>query len=332
MRSPRSCCHSEHAAHHMSEQLMACSISPHDGVIAEKHVPHIPGMMVGPRILLIVADVDGTLLDGAGRLPFTAATLHEHLARLATAHGATCFLALASSRTLAELVVLQRALEAPGACIAEDGAVLAVDIAHVPDPAHTSLWRAGRRVLRVWSLGESATRLREALPLVADLYALDPTDTDTMATLGFRSYGAVRRALVERRASVLLDLRGVDERELASARAAANAAHAHLHRGGRWHTLTRGAGKGTATDLLRRLMTDSERATVRIVGIGNEENDATLLASADVAFAIRNPIGGVHRALASVADVIPLTAEGTAGFAEMLDRLADMRLFEQVVT
>jgi hypothetical protein len=66
-----------------------------------------------------------------------------------------------------------------------------------------------------------------------------------------------------------------------------------------------------------------------VIGIGNEENDATLLANADVGFAIRNPVGGVHPALSSVEGTVPLTAEGTAGFVEMLDRLVDMPLFRE---
>lgn len=298
-------------------------------------MPQPPAQTMGTqRSLLIVTDVDGTLLDGRGRPACTRSALHARLACIATAQAADCTFVLASSRTLSELVVLQRALGVRGACIAEDGAVLALDADAVPPVdarADRSLpWRAGRRELRRWNLGDSASRLRTELSTVIAPHELDPNDTAAMATIGFRSRGAVRRALVARGASVLLDLRGVDDCTVANVRDTAEAARAHLHRGGRWHTLTRGAGKGTALSMLRDLTMAAATGPVRIVAVGNEENDASLLASADVGFAIRNVVGGVHPALAALDGVIPLAMDGTAGFVEMLDRLVDMPLFGSV--
>ncbi|HYW33381.1 MAG TPA: hypothetical protein VE869_17905 [Gemmatimonas sp.] len=281
--------------------------------------------------MLIVSDVDGTLIDGTGRAPCSSSLLQDGMQRIARAHGAACSVALASSRTLHELVVLQRALGLVGACIAEDGAILAVDESEVtgvwtesPNRSHI---KVGRRSLVVWTLGDPADHLRTELGSVIAPHELDPSDTVHMAMLGFRSRGTVRRAINERRASVLLDLHGNDR--LPAVREAASRAQAHLHSGGRWHTLTRGAGKGHATDALRRLLTAQRRATLRIVGIGNEENDATLLASADIAFAIRNAKGGIHPDLAAVPGAHTLGMIGTAGFVEMLDRLADMPIFDE---
>ena len=285
------------------------------------------------RTVLIVADVDGTILDGHGRTPLAPAEFRARLRRIAVSQEATCTVALASSRTLAELVVLQRGLGMSGPCIAEDGAILAIDAEDVTAASlrgtEVSRWRAGRRLLHLWHLGESADALRAAFGALIAPYQLDTTDLAAMRALGFRSRASVRRALVERRASVLLDLARSDPAAFSAVREAAAGSRAHLHCGGRWHTLTRGAGKGAATSLLRRLLVADAAGSLRVVGIGNEENDATLLASADVGFAIRNPAGGVHPALASVDGAIPLTAEGTAGFVEMLDRLADMPLFEE---
>ncbi len=68
--------------------------------------------------------------------------------------------AFASSRTLDELMVLQRALGVVGPCIAEDGAVLALDAAHVADarlahlPAH-EVRSYGRRTMRDTSAASS---------------------------------------------------------------------------------------------------------------------------------------------------------------------------------
>jgi len=295
------------------------------------HAERGPARVTGRR-LLIVADVDGTLLDAHGRAPLSAQMLRARLHGIADAHETTCTLAFASSRTLVELVVLQRALGLRGACIAEDGAVLAIDVPDLP-LAHPlartgQSWRAGRRTLRVWNLGDPASALRDAFgPFIAS-YELDMTNLRMMSTLGFRSRAAIRRALTKREASVLLDVAGADPTTLTRLQQVVTAAGAHLHRGGRWHTLTRGAGKGAAVSLLRSIVSGgSEPGVVRVVGIGNEENDVTLLASADIGFAIHNAVGGTHPALAVVDRTIPLTAVGTAGFVEMLDRLVAMPLF-----
>jgi mannosyl-3-phosphoglycerate phosphatase len=58
-----------------------------------------------------------------------------------------------------------------------------------------------------------------------------------------------------------------------------------------------------------------------VVAIGNEENDYSLLAEADIRFVIRNPHRGPHPVLSSLPDAIVLSAEGTGGWMEMLDLL-----------
>ncbi|MES2524779.1 MAG: hypothetical protein V4617_18930 [Gemmatimonadota bacterium] len=177
----------------------------------------------------------------------------------------------------------------------------------------SSILRTGRRTLAMWNLGDSVHYLRVELSRAIARHQRDPSDTQATTSLGFRSPGSVRRALVARQASVLLDLRAVDEGSLIEVRNAVASSRAHLHRGGRWHTVTRGAGKGAATNVLRRLLASDAPGALAVVGIGNEENDATLLESADAGFAIRNPGDGVHPALAAVRGVSPLTSEGTSG-------------------
>ena len=289
------------------------------------------GVDLTHRKLLIVADVDGTFIDANGRAPCTAGALAHHLQRIGERHRAECSLAFASSRTLPELVVLQRQFGLLGACIAEDGAVLAVDAGEVTHAGNLSVdrasWSVGRRRLAVWTLGECAARLRAELGDIIAPHELDPTDAVQMAHFGFRTRGAARRAITARRASILLDLHG--RSELVPVREAAARAQAQLHSGGRWHTLTRRAGKGPAVNLLRRLSAEQQPCTVRIIGIGNEENDVSLLAYADTSFAIRNVRGGVHPHLAAVSGAQALHVAGTAGFIEMLERLTVMPIFDQ---
>ncbi len=58
-----------------------------------------------------------------------------------------------------------------------------------------------------------------------------------------------------------------------------------------------------------------------IAAIGNEENDVSLLAEADLGFVIRNPHRGPHPMLSALPGVVLLDAEGPGGWMEMLDRL-----------
>jgi mannosyl-3-phosphoglycerate phosphatase len=228
-------------------------------------------------------------------------------------------LSLASSRTVSELVVLQRALGIPGPIIAEDGSILAVDTDHSTTKSRT---------LALRHLGATADDLRREYGHLVHRFELDPADHATMKQLGFRSRASVRRALTERRGSVLLDLSSLNSQDIVQLQTEIEAKRAHLHRGGRWFTLTRDAGKGAAASLLRQVY-EASHHPVRVVAIGNEENDASLLSAADFGFAINNPSTGIHPALQAVSGVIPLKTVGTAGFGEMLDRLVDMPFFKE---
>ena len=61
------------------------------------------------RAVWLVSDVDGTLLDDRHQLPTSPAHLRRQLAALAASLATPITLLLASSRTLRELAVLQRA-------------------------------------------------------------------------------------------------------------------------------------------------------------------------------------------------------------------------------
>ncbi|MEO7520848.1 MAG: HAD hydrolase family protein [Gemmatimonas sp.] len=309
---------------------------------------HPDGNALVRRTLLIVADVDGTFLDGSGCAVLSARALRDSLQQLSRRHEARVLLAFASSRTMRELLVLQRALSQSGPCIAEDGALIAVDtsdqVGEAPPDITALEISAGCRRLRVWQLARSASMLRAEFGELVRPYELDASDDRTMRRLGFRSASAVRRALLERQASILLDLDGANEHAHSALCNAAQESGAHVHRGGRWHTVTHGAGKGPALAQLRHLLGAPgvappvmERANdgpasvgeLRVVAVGNEENDESLLSSADVRFAICNPRTGVHPLLRAVPGVIPLMAEGTRGFVEMLERLMAMPVFAE---
>ncbi|MCA0375418.1 MAG: HAD hydrolase family protein [Gemmatimonadetes bacterium] len=293
-----------------------------------------------PAPLLLVSDVDGTLLDDRGQLPVSPATLRAALAALARTRGTPVYFALASSRTVRELVVLQRALGVRGPLIAEDGGVLALDVDDMRraphdaardrerDPEHDverEIVRFGRRPLVCEPLAPRAAALRQVLrsdEALAPLLAADAAaqGTSQQEALGFRSRGARRRALVSRHYSLLVDPTPLDGATLARARTACAAHGLHCLRGGRWLTVSGAAGKGAALMHLRNHLAMCD-VSPTIAAIGNEENDRSLLAAADVAFVIDNPGRGPHPALAGIAGAIILQVPGTGGWMDMLTRL-----------
>lgn len=189
-----------------------------------------------------------------------------------------------SSRTGAELRALQARVGWRGWAIAEDGAVL------VPPAGEPEL------------LGDA----REAL----------------VAALRERGQGAALAALVrqapqqqDRLASILVPRAVADAPAWAAFRAAALSANVRCSPGGRWATLTRRADKGEAAlALCRRL-----REVVE-VAIGNDANDAGLLAVAVRPFVVRNPEGH-HAILAALPRVSLLDSPGPQGWKEMVRAL-----------
>lgn len=278
-----------------------------------------------PPPLLLLSDVDGTLLDDHGALPCPPATLRAAVAALETAWGAPVTVGLASSRTLRELTVLQRALGIYGPCIAEDGALRAVDVSANDGPGAADAvdrQRHGTRTLALAQHADNAVALHAAM---ADEPAFIRADTRrlpfaALQRLGFRTPAAARRALHARSHSVLIDPLVLNEVELDHLRRVSAARGLQLRRGGRWFTLTSAGGKGPA---LRALRHDAARTggAPLIAAIGNEENDVSLLAEADLRFVIRNPHRGPHPVLSALPDAIVLDGEGPGGWMDMLDRL-----------
>jgi mannosyl-3-phosphoglycerate phosphatase len=285
-------------------------------------------MLPHGRALLIATDIDGTLLDDNARLPVPAGAWRREIEKLG-ARVAGCRLAFASSRTLDELMVLQRALGVRGPCIAEDGARLALDQEAAPNgrhgiPAHDREQAFGRRRMHIWQRAQSAAQLRTTMQDIEAAHRADASHLtrEALSALGFRTTGAIRRALHARHHSVLLDPMRISERETQTIRRAASAYGLHLRRGGRWFTLSDTEGKGAALDMLRHF-DDVCGVSPIFVAIGNEENDVSLLKRADLAFVIRNPGRGPHPALTAVAHAVVLDTEGPGGWMEMLSRLQE---------
>ncbi len=291
-----------------------------------------------PHPIVIVSDVDGTLLDNAGAWPEPPRVLRARLDRAATEIGAPINVALASSRTLDELIALQRWLGRPGPCLAEDGAVIAFDDDDAGQVRRAieqldglgvgaaELRIAGRRRLWVIRLGDSVQHVRELLRAWPGSAAADVAraDSSRLTALGFRSPNHRRRALFSRSASVLLDPAQWSAVVRTAGEHAPRDIEVDIARGGRWSTATRRAGKGAAVGVLRRVLDNGSRLASIIVGIGNGENDRSLLEAADVSFAVRNDETGTHPRLRDIPDVTVLDTIGAHAWLEMLERLRDV--------
>ena len=281
------------------------------------------------RTLLIATDIDGTLLDDHAQLPFRAIDWRAAIRHLGT-RVAGCSVAFASSRTLDEITVLQRALGVRGPCIAEDGAVLALDEDHAlhgtpGEPTHDDERVFGRRTMRIWRHAQTVTQLRDSMSDIAAVQGADASQLDaySLRALGFRTGGAIRRALQARNHSLLLDPTRLSWDEAQAIRTTAAARGLQLRRGGHWLTLADTSGKGAALATLRHFDTVCGVSPI-VIAIGNEENDVSLLEKADLAFVIRNPARGPHPALTAVTHSVVLDSEGPGGWLEMLNRVQDL--------
>ncbi|MBL0940988.1 MAG: hypothetical protein IBJ03_19040 [Gemmatimonadaceae bacterium] len=277
-----------------------------------------------------MSDVDGTLLGDDHALPISPTGLRERLMRLQRTWGASVTVGLASSRTLRELTVLQRALGLYGPIIAEDGGIWATEVARRPanassgtsNPTDANIENHGIRSIVSRQISDTSETLRDKM---SDRSTFAQADTQqrpmaALRALGFRTPAAVRRALHARRHSVLVDPLAISADELEALRQISHDRGLQLRRGGRWFTLTSVSGKGPALCALRHQL-DLDGVPPLVAAIGNEENDVSLLAEADLRFVIRNPHRGPHPVLAALPEAIVLDAEGPGGWMQMLDYL-----------
>lgn len=254
------------------------------------------------RGAVLFSDVDGTLLDEEGRYAVTPRQVGEF---------ASCVeLVLTSSRTIPELLEIQRDLGLRGPLIAENGALLSFPPGWRGTRVGTPRRIAGED-LRVVALGERAARLRPIVRRCAARVGVRPVEQrDTLPDLG-RAIGRTHSILLRENApprqwaefQSLLGDRGLD------------ASHS-----GRWLAVTKGADKGTGARFLLALAARRGAPYGVAAAVGNAENDIALLAAVERPFVIRNPRQGHDPALASLPRAHLLRAVGIAGWPEALAR------------
>lgn len=252
---------------------------------------------------LLVTDVDGTLLDRAGRYAMTREELASVSQRLT--------IVLASSRTVLELSRNQRDLGLSGPVIAENGAIVAL-------PWRPSLADEGARELiggREWclvTLGSPASALREELRSAA-------------VSLGVQYVEQPDRGnALDRRCSVLFrPSQGTPTAELALLVEHLRVRGCSVASGGDWIAVTRGADKGVGLQVLVRLLVRHHELTSLPIAVGDGDNDIPLLHAAARRYVIRDDDGHAHPRLRSIPHAVILAPPGIAGWRSLVQSLVD---------
>lgn len=257
------------------------------------------------RSILLLSDVDGTLLDHGGRYAVAPRDLSSVASRVT--------LVLASSRTVLELSRNQRDLGIEGPVVAENGAVVAL-------PWHASLRTFGAYEVidsRAWCvhvLGIPAMEIRDALQQAARAVGvayLDQADVDP--SLG-------------RRASVLLrPTPGVSDAALATLAEAMRANGWTVASGGAWLAVTGHADKGRGVAALRSALDRLGSRYTLTAAVGDGDNDVSLLLAAERRFVIGREDGTWHPALRALPDVECVPTPGIAGWRDVLRQLTALQ-------
>ncbi|HEX6316662.1 MAG TPA: HAD hydrolase family protein [Gemmatimonadaceae bacterium] len=244
-----------------------------------------------PRIALF-SDVDGTLLDARDRFALTP----DEVLRMAP----DVELILSSSRTVAELAVLQRRLGLAGPLIAENGAVIAF-------PAR---WRGSASTRReVVPLGQPAVGLVPRIHRCAERVGVSVVNQKRLLPDGGRS---LRRGY----SVCLLDWPGPSAERFIRCLAREGLEGS---RSGTWITITSGPHKGTGVRAILARARELGAPFTRVVAVGNAANDRPLLAAARTRFVIRNPRMGHDADLVDLPGVTLLRTSGRRAWRDLLD-------------
>lgn len=275
------------------------------------------------RRMLLFSDLDGTFLDETYRCPLPQSVLDRLLARQ------DIEVIFASSRTAAEMVEVQRSINIEGVFIgetwiAENGALISTLNKKLAAHLSGAVEEDGRFISAL------AEPVEKTLPEVKQIaaacgVALTLFNEMTLTQIASRSgYGldAAARASVRQCSVLLADL------------ADTPATHFFLNRlrsagystsfGGRWLTVLKGKNKeavdkGAAIKKMLSAVRAAFNTEPETVGIGNEDNDASMLRATGKKFVINNPRTGHAPSLAALEGAVLLQTVGAAGWREMIE-------------
>jgi mannosyl-3-phosphoglycerate phosphatase len=271
-----------------------------------------------PGGLLVFTDLDGTLLDHDS---YDCGPARGALERL---RDGPHLVVLASSKTLAELEVVQAQLGIVGPVIAENGALLGLPPALGAGcgPERSGPWRVRRLSPFYGTIARALADLR-ALRGYRFVGFADLTTAGVARFTGLAP--AAARAARRRGGSEPLLWQEGPERLAALDR---DLEQLGLQRvtGGRFHhVLGAGVDKAAAMVALRRILADTGQVFATTVALGDGPNDRDMLAAADRAVLVANPQAPDFDT-AGIPGLLRTRTPGPAGWAEAMAALLDDRL------
>ncbi len=268
-------------------------------------------VMNGEKRIVVFTDLDGTLLDHETYSFVAASEALDLLARRDIP------LVLCSSKTRAEIELLQQDLRLQHPFVSENGGALFLPRGYFPFPIKNARPVAGYEVIE---FGAPYHQLVEALHRIASKLGIQVVGFSDMSVEEVAS--DCKLSLLEAR---LAKLREYDEpfRISDSNPAGSSRLLEALHRegfrctrGGRYHHLTGVTDKGLGIRTLKSLFEQSA-GEVLTVGLGDSLNDVSLLQEVDVPIVVQNPAAGANSRLLRKVPTARLTgAPGPQGWNE----------------
>ena len=265
---------------------------------------------------VVFSDVDGTLIDGEGRLPKAWPSIRYALR--------DAMVVVTSSRTVEELLEIQDALGIEGPFIAENGAVLVLTNEWIEHAQGTVISVAGR-MLRLIPIGTPGAQLSAIVKgaAAASGVVIDTqrgvTTADVAHTPTAGPHTVTSHALA-RAHSLLLRISGSPELRLRFF-ATLTAAGLTVTHGGRWHVVQGGSSKGIAVRALLGIVRRRLSYDLCVIGVGDAENDRSLLEAVDLPFVVRRPDGQIDPALQHIDGAYVAQAAGVEGWAEIVQHM-----------
>lgn len=273
------------------------------------------GPELNPTPLVVITDLDGTLLDQQTyRYDACLSAIGKLRARKIP-------LVLCSSKTAAEIIPLQRDLELREPFICESGGAIYLPRNYFPFDLSAV---TPQRNMDVIEFGKRIFYLRQALHNAArDCGAtVKSFGTMTFQEIMFRT-GLTLAQAIQARQREFDEPFCIEQGDADRLCAALQAQGFTVTQGDRFYHITGGHDKGRAVKELLALYRRQYPKLVA-VGMGNSANDLPLLRETDIAVAIRNPDGQWD---AQVIENLPAAqrseAIGPQGWGEAMERILD---------
>lgn len=262
---------------------------------------------------IIFSDIDGTFIDESFSIPFSTMFLADVMKRYD--------IVFVSSRTISEILQLQKMIGYQMPFIAENGGVIVF-----PEPFYTPFPTQHLQILnntvKIIEVGGRSSDFKSEIFSIARSLHVTITTMDELSSLEIASIAGYTQHDAElarqRVYSVALEAKSISSGAL-------NTMIQHLEKfsitcnsGGLWHIFTKNTNKGHAIHTFLDIL-QSNHTT--IVGIGNHHNDLSMLKEVDLPFVINNKQSGYFCDTNNLPNAFFLKTEGVFGWAEMIGDL-----------